>query len=228
MKGPTAATALASLCACALLSNSKAMPMEGNNNKLGHDASLNAVPRLGKKAALPREMPSFTSNYLPGSSLPEFLKGKPLLKRAPESPEVADIPREFSWHLGKRAPWTGAWANIMWKPQRLLEQAPKRSAMAVPSEWEWNNFGRQMKGFRYADPHHDFLSRDVLYKRADMQMDTESQKSKRVPEVPQEVAVSQDEGESGAFQFGPQLFDESNLYPHDREDFTTTILTRVQ
>jgi len=94
----------------------------------------------------------------------------------------------------KRAPWTGAWANVVWKPAELQKsaltpgkRAPWTSAWgallqpahskgssraankrsAIPNDWNspWENMIRSPQGFRFNDAGHDFLSRDVMYKR---------------------------------------------------------------
>jgi len=105
-------------------------------------------------------------------------------KRASEPNDAADVPE-------KRAPWTGAWANIAWKPAALQnaavapgKRAPWTSAWgallqpthtktktskrsAIPNDWNspWENMIRSPQGFRFNDGGHDFLSRDVMYKR---------------------------------------------------------------
>jgi len=91
----------------------------------------------------------------------------------------------------KRAPWTGAWANIVWKPAELQKSslAPGKRASwtstwgslpkpnhssaikrsAIPNDWNspWENMVRSPQGFRFHDGGHDFLSRDVMYKRGE-------------------------------------------------------------
>jgi len=206
--------------------------MEGGLPGPAQDVGLNAVPRLGKKAALPRAMPSFTSNYLPDTSLPRYLKAKEMLKRAPAAPEAPDM-RELSWHLGKRAPWTGAWANVMWKPDAMQQPISKR--MAVPSDWEWGHVGRAPQGFRFADTHNDFLTRDLLFKRSEANFSGDG-REKRVPEMVQEEkpeasATTEEKEETpkdtGVYRYGQNFVEESAIYPRDREGIQT-ILSRIQ
>ena len=105
----------------------------------------------------------------------------------PDTDNSATVP-------GKRAPWTGAWANVVWKPASLQKSsiAPEKRApwtsawgallqpdhakssskaaskrSAIPNDWNspWENMIRSPQGFRFNDGGHDFLSRDVMFKR---------------------------------------------------------------
>ena len=119
----------------------------------------NAVPRMGKKAAAPVEVPSFTSGFLP-PSYPRYMLQQRYTKRE------AARPRLTSWQLGKRSPWTGAWANIVWQPAEIREAAANTKRSAVPNDWNspWENTIRSPQGFRFTQGSPDWLSRDLLYK----------------------------------------------------------------
>lgn len=185
-----------------------AAPSEGQRDlELQH--AENSVPHLGKKSASPVEVPSFTSGFLP-PTYPKYMRSRfnkrerfpatwQLGKREPWTEHVVNIqygqPENDSADVPeKRAPWTGAWANIVWKPSDLQKsalvpgkRAPWTSAWgalpqpthtqsfsrsaskrsAIPNDWNspWENMIRSPQGFRFNDGGHDFLSRDVMYKR---------------------------------------------------------------
>ena len=68
-------------------------------------------------------IPSFTSGFLP-LKYPSYLRNKVGKREDSErSASYAD-----SWHFGKkRSPWTGAWANIVWRPEGVgLKTEEKR------------------------------------------------------------------------------------------------------
>ena len=68
-------------------------------------------------------IPSFTSGFLP-LKYPSYLRNKVGKREDSErSSSFAD-----SWHFGKkRSPWTGAWANIVWRPEGVgLKTEEKR------------------------------------------------------------------------------------------------------
>ena len=49
---------------------------------------------------------------------PSLYYGYPILKRDSEGGKTLGDIASYrpSWQFGKRAPWTGAWANIVWRP----------------------------------------------------------------------------------------------------------------
>ena len=83
--------------------------------------SANSVPHLGKRIPVPVHIPSFTSGFLV-PSYPKFLRAR-FAKRDPEKPETINSMSSYrpSWQFGKRDPWTGAWANIVWRPDIVKE-----------------------------------------------------------------------------------------------------------
>jgi len=115
-----------------------AAPSEGQRDfELQH--AENSVPHLGKKSALPIDVPSFTSGFLP-PTYPKYMQTR--FDKRDSFPT--------SWHIGKRdpwtehmvnivygqpdaddstevpekrAPWTGAWANVVWKPADLQKSS---------------------------------------------------------------------------------------------------------
>lgn len=75
----------------------------------------------------------------------------------------------------KRAPWTGSWANIVFKPS-ALQTAPRQGKRGVeevkrsahPNDWSNANWGnlRTRQGFRLHDGGSDYLDNSVMYKRS--------------------------------------------------------------
>merc|ERR1711892_1054056 len=170
-----------------------------------------------------------------------------------EPNDSADVPE-------KRAPWTGAWANIAWKPAALQnaavapgKRAPWTSAWgallqpthtktktskrsAIPNDWNspWENMIRSPQGFRFNDGGHDFLSRDVMYKRGGdftSNLNSVPMIGKRDPEpyISSDGHPNSEEAmESYDYQDSGRLMEDSALYPRPRGPYHRTILTRVQ
>ena len=68
-------------------------------------------------------IPSFTSGFLP-LKYPSYLRTK-VGKR--EDSDASSSYAPDSWHFGrKRAPWTGAWANIVWRPEGIDLKTPEK------------------------------------------------------------------------------------------------------
>ena len=67
-------------------------------------------------------IPSFTSGFMP-LKYPSYLRNKVGKREDSErSSSFAD-----SWHFGKkRSPWTGAWANIVWRPEAVDLETPEK------------------------------------------------------------------------------------------------------
>jgi len=182
-----------------------AAPSEGHRDlELQH--AENSVPHLGKKSASPLDVPSFTSGFLP-PTYPKYVKSRynkrerfpaswQIGKRVPWTDHMVDIKYgtlgddERNSGPEKRAPWTGAWANAVWKPPTMHKSQKKASwtsawgallqptitkgypsrdgkRSAIPNDWNspWENMVRSPIGFRFNDAGHNFLSRDVMYKR---------------------------------------------------------------
>ena len=135
--------------------------------------SPNAVPMMGKKDAAPREVPSFTSGYLP-PAFPQYIRGRPSKRMS--------SPSRTSWHLGKRHPTnlhSSSWLGSLFKPSTMEMAAGKRSA--TPNEWNspWDNMLRSSQGFRFHEGGSDLLNRHLMYKRtsADVDQDTDESDS---------------------------------------------------
>ena len=138
-------------------------------DKAGHGSSddlagLNAVPMMGKKDAAPREVPSFTSGYLP-PKYPQYMRGRPS-KREESDEEL--LP--YTWHLGKRQPsklFLSSWLGSILKPSSTAVGTPSKRS-AVPSDWSspWNNMLRSQQGFRFHEGGSDLFNRNLMYKRA--------------------------------------------------------------
>ena len=130
--------------------------------------SPNAVPMMGKKDAAPREVPSFTSGYLP-PAFPQYIRGRPNKRRS--------SPSRTSWHLGKRHPTdlhTSSWLGSLFKPSTMEMAAGKRSA--TPNEWNspWDNMLRSSQGFRFHEGGSDLLNRHLMYKRTSENVDQDT------------------------------------------------------
>ena len=66
-------------------------------------------------------IPSFTSGFMP-LKYPSYLPSKVSKREDSEPSSYVD-----SWHFGKkRSPWTGAWANIVWRPEALDLKTPDK------------------------------------------------------------------------------------------------------
>ena len=118
----------------------------GNQVQAGAGLSPNAVPMMGKKDAAPREVPSFTSGYLP-PAFPQYI-------RQSKRDSLA------SWHIGKRGPAT----QLGSLPP--LTRPGKKSAR--PREWN-SPWGNPAQGFRFHEGGSDIfnMNRNLLYKRSD-------------------------------------------------------------
>ena len=73
---------------------------------------------------MPVHIPSFTSGFLV-PSYPKFLRAR--FAKRDDDPETINSMSSYrpSWQFGKRDPWTGAWANAVWKPDMLKESESK-------------------------------------------------------------------------------------------------------
>ena len=134
--------------------------------------SPNAVPMMGKKDAAPREVPSFTSGYLP-PAFPQYMRARPSKRDAK--------PSRTSWHLGKRQ--RNNFINLPANYPRSMmsglatptdSEATKRSA--TPTEWNspWDNMLRSSQGFRFHEGGSDLLNRHLIYKRTPAETDQEA------------------------------------------------------
>ena len=66
-------------------------------------------------------IPSFTSGFMP-LKYPSYLRNKVGKREDSEPSSYVD-----SWHFGKkRSPWTGAWANIVRRPDGLDLKTPEK------------------------------------------------------------------------------------------------------
>ena len=152
----------------------------------------NSVPHIGKRFSL---VPSFTSGFLP-QGYPKSLRERIGKREDTEgSRDITLAHYRPSWAFGKRAdddldkrsPWTGAWANIVWRPdmksvagKRFDSIRGGRSFISKP----WDNFIRTpqvsdwwlascqqvinncLQGFRFNDDGGDWFARGMLQKRA--------------------------------------------------------------
>ena len=163
-------------CILTLLSPKSVTADHANQRPADSTASLspNAVPMMGKKDAAPRDVPSFTSGYLP-PAFPRFMSPS---KRLP-SPSP-------SWHLrrieltrpGQSQPTirtkrdgdgtmlhTSSWLGSLLKPHRTGSESGKRSAR--PTGWSspWYNRMGSSPGFRFHQEGSDLFNRNLMYKR---------------------------------------------------------------
>ena len=133
-----------------------AVPQEGSGNVLdGALMAPNSVPMMGRKRA-PMQVPSFTGGFMP-AAYPKFLRlrtskreGAGQEKRAPWTGAWANIMASkpasmYQNSPGKRAPWTSSWANIL--PVPAGKRAPWTSSwaniMAKPAAMYQNNQGKR-------------------------------------------------------------------------------------
>merc|ERR1711997_598180 len=78
-------------------------------------------------------IPSFTSGFMP-LKYPSYLPSKVSKREDSDPSSYVD-----SWHFGKkRSPWTGAWANIVWRPEALDLKTPEKRD-PQPSLSIWNS-----------------------------------------------------------------------------------------
>jgi len=163
-------------------------PLEGPGQGLLDNAGLNSVPMLGKKRA-PMDLPSFTSGFLPPAH-PKYMR---LRTNNPKRDEEKRAPWTGAWanimaakpeamyrnQGGKRMPWSGNWASLMAQPQSTNAGAPATKRSAVASDWNigYNNLLRAPQGFRFHSGGQDYLLRDLMYKRAKEVADAPSKKN---------------------------------------------------
>ena len=102
----------------------KGEPSEGFSKDMELLHSANSVPHLGQRVPMPVHIPSFTSGFLV-PSYPKFLRAR--FAKRDDDPETINSMSSYrpSWQFGKRDPWTGAWANAVWKPDMLKESQGK-------------------------------------------------------------------------------------------------------
>ena len=195
---------------------------ETGRRPLDPTASLspNAVPMMGKKDAAPREVPSFTSGYLP-PAFPQYLRGRPS-KREPGS-------YPSSWHIGKRQPVNKPWlAN-------LSKQGAVGKRSATPTEWNspWYKMPRSGQQFRFHDGGSNLQNSNLVYKRSPEDITRETEYL--------DLASSEADGLQ-YLEYGG-LMDDASLvrmicshlfyphcfqYPPQMGLFDRTLLTRVQ
>merc|ERR1711879_74849 len=157
------------------------------------------VPMMGKRIPV-RLMPSFTWGLLvPGPIQPGLIRSR-FSKKAADADRssgrvLSDSRAGYrpSWQFGKRDeentedvekrnPWTGSWANIVWRPDltqpttvdkrspwnanRATLWPPRFTAVGpgkrspLPRTWS-----RGPKGFRYHADSPSWLSHDLMFKR---------------------------------------------------------------
>ena len=79
---------------------------------------LSLTPLAGASPLPSVLIPSFTSGFMP-LEYPSYLRNK-VGKREDSEPSP-------SWHFGKkRSPWTGAWANVVWRPEGVDLKTPQK------------------------------------------------------------------------------------------------------
>jgi len=198
---------------------------------------LNNVPMMGKKAASPRHVPSFTSGFLV-PAYPQYMRNR-------QSKRDVELP--VTWHLGKRSTmvkqgsfledrffkpnqgpagpgkrslsawtWTSPWASNV--------SAGKRSA--IPNTWSspWEQPLRSPQGFRFNEAGHNLLTRDVMYKRTeDSSKDLTKGNHATITKDSSQSATSEEPEPS--YPDHTSLHAEASLYP---DIFHRTLLTRVQ
>ena len=104
-----------------LLTVIKGAPSEGSSKEFEFLQSANAVPRMGKREPSPVYSPSFTSGFL-APVFPKLMNQR--TRKREDGPKPIDTMAGYrpSWQFGKRSPWTGAWANILWRPDIAKDQ----------------------------------------------------------------------------------------------------------
>lgn len=176
-------------------------PSEGSSGDMQDHTSNNAIPRMGRRAEnkvntdfpamIQAELARIGKRGPPVFGIPAHWReaAKQEDKRDPKEDQFRFKKWAGSWSslMGpqtqpvkssdtKRAPWTGSWANIVFKPS-TLETNPrqgKRSGVqevkrsAHPNDWSnanWGNLMRTRQGFRLHDGGSDYLDNSVMYKR---------------------------------------------------------------
>ena len=82
---------------------------------------LSLTPLAGASPLPSVYIPSFTSGFMP-LEYPSYLRNKVGKREDSEPSAYVD-----SWHFGKkRSPWTGAWANIVWRPEDVDPKKPEK------------------------------------------------------------------------------------------------------
>ena len=82
---------------------------------------LSLTPLAGASPLPSVYIPSFTSGFMP-LKYPSYLPNKVGKREDSQPSSYVD-----SWHFGKkRSPWTGAWANIVWRPEDVDPKKPEK------------------------------------------------------------------------------------------------------
>jgi len=177
-------------------------PNEGSSSDMQDHTSNNAIPRMGRRAEVNTDFPSMIQAELarigkrgpPVFGIPAHWREETKQEDKRDHTQAEDNFRFKKWagswsslmrpqsqpvksSATKRAPWTGSWANIVFKPGALQTdpRTGKRSGVqevkrsAHPNDWSnanWGNLMRTRQGFRLHDGGSDYLDNSVMYKRA--------------------------------------------------------------
>jgi len=141
----------------------------------------NAVPRIGRRASV-EENNNALGQYIPQYPYPHFLKEKQSWENVGKrgSSYKSQLPATLRLdlaRLGKRGPPTFSIPDHWKSPSKrtalsalrehLYPQMLKRSAQQDPWTGSWSHQVRGPQGFRLHDGEFDYLSRNILYKRAE-------------------------------------------------------------
>lgn len=150
---------------------------------MSNQHSNNVVPRIGRRAASEEDM-SAMGAFLPQYPYPHLLRESQswskVGKRSNSRTHYNSLPNFIKWDLarvGKRGPPSFSLPKS-WRPKKrspmsslrdhLYPEGSKRSAQPK-DQWtgSWSHQVRGPQGFRLHDGDLDYLSRNIMYKRAE-------------------------------------------------------------